>query len=192
MRYIGQGAIPRVLDVADFKRSQHIRPSDVSDDENFGVLLDAAQDAVVRATNLPPASGAYECEFVLAGARRWWFPCRPVAAITAVAVNDEAGAWIDQPLDGVRLVRAQDEPQILIAEGWSGFTADGADSLRVQFTAGAALPPAALQAIGRLAKEWHDADIAIEGEAPASRMTMGARALIRSVRYMRPRYSRGW
>lgn len=185
MRYIGGGAIPSAVDVTAFKRATHIADADVSDDSALEMLISAAQAVVMTATNIPPVLGEYEFTYRLWGWRRWWFPCRPVTAITGLAVNDADGAWIDQSLDGVRLVQGEDEPQLLLPDGWPGFS-DDADTIRVRATCGGSIPDQIPRVIIALAKDWFESDISAGEAVESPRIFFGARRLIKQVRYRRP------
>ncbi|MGR3452883.1 hypothetical protein [Pseudooceanicola sp.] len=187
MRYLGETEPALAVSVSDFKSSIH-GESGTYDDAVLAIHLRAAQEAVETATGCLTSSGSYEFTFpLLPRWRRWWFPCRPVTEIIGLAVDDGAGGWTDMGSDDVLLLHGHDEPQMKLPEGWGGFD-KGGDAVRVQATCGHV---AALkwqwEAIILLAKEWYDAGIAFEGATEAPRLSMGALALIRQHRYMRPR-----
>lgn len=188
MRYIGGGTEPALVTAETFKRQSHILEADVADDSAITFLLQAAQASVLTAANMAPAAGLYEFTWPLTGDgwRRFWFPCRPVTDLVGLAVRADGGGWVDQPLDGVQLVQSHDEPQLLLPARWPGF-ASGADTLRVQVTAGGDVPAQLPQAIIMLAREWQRAGIAIEDTPGAPRLSFGVTRLIRQARYTPPR-----
>ena len=184
MRYLGPDPLPLVVTVAEFSAAVHgiVTPAE---EPALADLLAAAQDVVATATNTPLVPGTYELTCPLEGWRRWWLPCRPVTALTALAVSDESGAFVDRDLTGVTLLQGQDEPQLLLPEGWAT-RRDHGHILRAQVEAGATPPPALRRAIIALAQDWRETDISLSpGEAPA-RSAFGVQRLIRQARYRRP------
>lgn len=190
MRYTGTSDNPLIVTAADFKNATHIRAEDIADDAAFDVILRAAQEAVLDATARPAPEGEYEFEFDYTGWRRWWFPCAPVVSIDKVEATDEDGNWVEQSLTGTRLIQPWTEPQLLLPA-----TLDAsADQVRITATCGhgaARIPQKLRQAIILLAKEWQDAGITVDATDIAPRLTMGARRLISSLRYMRPHETAG-
>ncbi len=176
--------------VSAFKASVHIREGDLQDDGHISVMLSAAQQVIETATGRPIGAGEFELSVPWAGWRRFWFPCRPVASIDAVILIDADGQELDQPLDGLRLSRGQDEPQLVIADDWAGLSVVASDMV-LRFTAGHDLGDRAVepmrQAIKLMVKEWFDAGLALDETVEAPRLTMGARRLIRQSVYRRPR-----
>ncbi|MDE4098878.1 hypothetical protein [Phaeobacter gallaeciensis] len=187
MRVIEAGDIPAGVDLADFKRSVHIAAEDLDDDGALQLALQSAEAVVATATGRPLMPRAVEFVVVRGAWRRWWFPVLPVQELLALAVDDGAGGWIDQPLDGAWVQQAHDEPQLVLGTSWAGHTVPG-ELLRVQARVGGADDSAvnrARQAIFLLAKEWFEAGISIEGEE-APRLSFGVRLLMKQARYQRP------
>ena len=187
MRVIEAGDIPAGVDVADFKRSVHIAEGDLDDDSALALLLQAAEATVATATGHPLTPRAVECVVARGGWRRWWFPVLPVADLTALAISDGAGGWLDQPLAGAWVQQAHDEPQLVLGAEWAGHGVAG-DLLRVQAIVGGAEAGARArlrQAIFLLTKEWFEAGIAIEGDQLPS-LSFGVRLLMKQARYRRP------
>lgn len=193
MRYIGPDPLPLVVTVAEFSAAVHgiVTPAE---EPALADLLAAAQDVVATATNTPLVPGTYELTCPLEGWRRWWLPCRPVSAITALAVSGDGNSdgddgssdgFTNRDLTDVTLLQGQDEPQLLLPEGWASHN-DYGHILRAQVQAGATPPPALRRAIIALAQDWREADISLSpGEAPA-RSAFGVQRLIRQARYRRP------
>ena len=189
MRYLGPDPLPLVVTVAAFSAAVHgvVTPAE---EPALADLLAAAQDVVATATNTPLVPGLYELTCALEGWRRWWLPCRPVTELTALALGDDRGGFVDRDLTGIQLLQGQDEPQLLLPEGWASHR-DYGRILRVQVQAGATPPPALRRAIIALAQDWREADISLRpGEAPA-RSAFGVQRLIRQARYRRPRITAG-
>lgn len=185
MRYAGETEPALAVSVAAFKRSRHILEEDGADDLAFEAYLRAAQDAVSIATGRPLVAGAYAFTVPVCPAfRRWWFPCAPVTGITEVAIVDPEGE--ETAVTGARLLRGDDEPQLLMPKAWAQ-DAGAHDALRLTATCGAATAPERLkQAVILLAGEWFEAGIAAEETVEVPRLSMGALRLIKQSRYRRP------
>ncbi|OIQ32309.1 MAG: hypothetical protein BM562_05420 [Alphaproteobacteria bacterium MedPE-SWcel] len=187
MRVIEAGEIPAGVAVADFKRSVHIAAEDIDDDGALQLVLETAEATVATATGRPLTPRAVEFIVTRGSWGRWWFPVLPVADLTALAISDGAGGWIDQPLAGAWVQQAHDEPQLVLGADWAGRIVPG-DLLRVQAVVGGADVPTLArlrQAIFLLAKEWFEAGIAIDGAQPPQ-LSFGVRLLMKQVRYRRP------
>jgi len=189
MRYIGDDEIPPVVSVSQFINAVHGEMPGASEQASIEMLLGAAQDVVTTAANIPPAPGLYEFTYPLYGWRRWWFPCCPVTSLSALAVTDDNGAWVDQPLDGVMLVQGEDEPQLLLPERWSGNEAGR--TLRIRAEVGGVFPRNLWRAVVSLAREWRDADISVSGDIQPPRASFNVQRLIKQERYVRPCASAG-
>lgn len=189
MRYIGTDPLPLVVSVADFAAAVH---GIVTEAEELALtaLLAAAQDVVATATNTPLAPGLYEFTYPLGGWRRWWIPCRPVTAITGLAVTDDSGEFVDRDATGVMLLQGHDEPQLLLPDGWLA-SDDAGRVLRVQVEAGAAPSPAIPRAIIMMAQEWRLSDITVTSGEAAPRASFGTLRLMRQARYLRPQITAG-
>lgn len=143
------------------------------EDAALDLLIDAAIDVVETATNralaervvavtLPPVLPPQ------APWRRFWLPILPVVAL------------IDPPA-GVQLLTGHEEPILQLAPG---ATAPQEILARVGYGPGA-MPPALRQAVILLAKEWHDAQIAVD-QLVAAQLSFGLHRLLRQQRYRRP------
>ncbi|MDD8024751.1 MAG: hypothetical protein PHX82_16800 [Paracoccaceae bacterium] len=196
MRVIG--ALPQAVSAEAFRRAVHLIEADPEpeDEVALNATLLAAQMVVERATNRP--LGLREVEFsteLPAGARLWWLPCAPVTEVLSLACDMGAGPVALDP-GQVALCFAQDEPRLEFAAGTLPAGAGLRLVLRARAGAEVSAPEAVVmrQAIILIAKEWHEAGISIgEGDARAAlpRMSFGAQALIRSVRYLAPQMA-GW
>lgn len=187
MRVIEQAEIVAGVDLEDFKKSVHMVAGDLDDDSALRLALESAEAAISTATGYPLTPR--EVEFVVTRGSwcRWWFPVLPVVELTGLALDDGAGGWTDQPLEGAWVQQAYDEPQLILGASWAGHAAAG-DVLRVQARVGGpdkSTMNRLRQAIFLLAKEWFEAGIAIEAE-DAPRMSFGVHRLIRQARYRRP------
>jgi hypothetical protein len=187
MRYIGEDPLPLAVSAQAFAAAVH---GVVTEEEtpSLELLLGAAQDVVTTATNVPASPGLYEFTYPVHDWRRWWFPCRPVTSVAAIAVTDETGAYVDRDITGVQLLQGHDEPQLLLPEGWLT-RGDAGAVVRIQAQAGAALSPGLWRAIVALTREWREADITISGDLEPPRGSFGVQRLIRQARYRRPQIS---
>lgn len=189
MRYIGNEPRVVAVDATDFKSAVHIRAGDVQDDAHIAVMLAAAQQVFEDATGRPIGEGAFELTLPWARWRRFWFPCCPVASIDSVALVDADGEELAQPLDGIRLTRGADEPQMVIADGWAGLSVPASEII-LRFTAGLDTADRRVQPMRQgiilLVKEWFDAGLSLDGTVEAARLTLGARRLVKQARYRRP------
>ncbi len=194
MRVIG--ALPQAVSAEAFRRAVHLIETgpEPEDEAALDATLLAAQMVVERATNRP--LGAREIELATelpAGVGRWWLPCAPVTEVLTLSYDPGDGPVALDP--GQAALRfAQDEPRLDFALGALPAGAGARIVLRARAGAEAAAPEAAVmrQAIILIAKEWHEAGISIgEGDARAAlpRMSFGAQALIRSVRYLAPQFT---
>jgi uncharacterized phiE125 gp8 family phage protein len=187
MRVIETGPILPAVDLATFKSSVHIAVDDLDDDAALTTALEAAESLVSIATGRPLTPRAMEFTVTRGTWCRWWFPTLPVQDLLALAIDDGAGGWVDQSLDGAWVQQQHDEPQLVLGSAWAGHSAGG-DVLRVQARVGydgVNPAPQLKQAMILIAKEWFEAGIAIEGEAPP-RLSFGGHRLIKQVRYRRP------
>jgi len=180
-----QGNFDPAVSVDQFKRSRHILPDDVTDDVLFESLLVSAQDVVETGTNRPLTRRVVQIETRVGLGCRWYFPCAPVADITALAFQDSDGMWQNLPLDGVVLQRAFDEPQLVFPAGFASDAPDGAP-LRVTANVGHDVVPRPLaQGIILVAADWYEAGIDPDKDKH-TKVTFGARALMKQRRYRRP------
>lgn len=187
MRVIEAGPILPGVDLTAFKSSVHMSLEDLDDDAALTIALQAAESAVSTATGRPLSPRVMEFTVPRGTWCRWWFPLLPVQQLVALAVDDGAGGWIDQPLTGAWVQQPHDEPQLVLGDAWAGHSVAG-DVVRVQARVGydSVNPePKLKQAIILLAKEWFEAGIAIEAETPP-RLSFGALRLIKQARYRRP------
>jgi hypothetical protein len=187
MRVIEQGVIAAGVDLEDFKRSIHFLSEDVEDDAAPLLALQSAEAAVATATGRPLTARRVEFVVTRGAWRRWWFPVLPVQGLVGLALDDGAGGWIDQPLQGAWIQQAHDEPQLVLGPSWAGHGVGG-DLIRVQADVGGADVITKLrlrQAVILLAKEWLEAGISIEHE-DAPRMSFGVHRLLKQARYRRP------
>jgi len=187
MRVIEEGEIPAGVTLEDFKRSVHIAAEDLDDDAALSLVLEASESVVATATGRPLTPRSVEFIVTRGSWCRWWFPVLPVEELTALAISDGAGGWLDQPLDGAWVQQSHDEPQLVLGSGWAGRAVAG-DLLRIRATVGGADVPTLArlrQAIFLLAKEWFEAGIAVDGEQPPQ-LSFGVRLLMKQARYRRP------
>lgn len=182
MEYVGEGEIPLAISAEHFAEAVGLpkqnRPSNVVLEE----LLRASLEVVTRATG-EPEFGEYQFFVPLSDWRRWYFPCRPVGVLSGLAV-ETADGWQNIEHAGWRISRGADEPALAKPIGWRCPVAS-AEVLRVEVQAGRALRAAARRAAIRVAKEWLDADVSIQGDQIAPKMSFGAIRLIKSIRYIR-------
>jgi uncharacterized phiE125 gp8 family phage protein len=189
LRYIGDAPRVEAVTPAEFKAAVHIREGDVQDDAHFAVMIAAAQQIFEDATGRPIGPGEFELTVPWARWRRFWFPCRPVASIDEVILVDPDGQELIQPMDGLRLARGADEPQMVIADGWAGLSVTAGEMI-LRFTAGEDPADQSVQPMRQgiilLVKEWFDAGLSLGETVEAPRITMGARRLVKQARYRRP------
>lgn len=183
MEYVTAPA--QVVSADDYRLSTNILPEDVASDAVFDALLEEAQDTITQATGHVLAACQVAFHVDLGDWQRWWVPVLPVVSIAAVEVGAEGGDLAAVDFSDLQLLRAADQPQLFVPDDWAG-RADDAHLMRVVLNVGhAAPPPRLLRAIKMLAKEWHEAQIAID-DMPELRVPMGVMRLIRQSRYKRP------
>lgn len=161
----------------------------VADPDDLMAIADklaAATDVVERGAGRILAQRDFELTAPEGAWSRWWLPIAPVISIASVEVLHRDGeTWEAVDPARYRLARCHDEPQLV----WrGGGVADR--EVRARVTAGYpsdAIPLGLRRAIILLAKEWCDADLAIEGKIEAPVLSFGVRSLIRQNRYRRPR-----
>lgn len=184
MEYVTSPALAVSVDA--FKASVNILPEDSASDTIFEHLLGEAQDTIAQATGhqLAPCRVAFTVE--LGTWRRWWLPVLPVTTLVAV----EIAPTLDSDLAAVdftdlRVQRGADQPQLILPEDWAALEDDPA-LMRVTLDVGHVTAPLRLQrAVKLLAKEWYEAQIAVD-DMPELRVPMGVTRLIRQSRYKRP------
>ncbi|MFC4216447.1 hypothetical protein ACFP4H_19845 [Pseudophaeobacter arcticus] len=187
MRVIDENPIQPGVVLDDFKRSIHFLVDDPDEEAALHLALQSAEAAVATATGCPLTPRLVEFNVTRGGWHRWWFPILPVQELVGLALDDGAGGWVDQPLQGAWVQQAHDEPQLVLSDAWGGRSASG-DLLRVQARVGGAdvqTISRLRQAIILLAKEWFEAGISIENE-DAPRMSFGVHRLLKQARYRRP------
>ncbi|WP_407496840.1 hypothetical protein [Pseudooceanicola sp. MF1-13] len=187
MRYVDDAEKPLLVSVEAFKSAVHIMADDLVDDTHLTLFLKAAQEAVETAVHIPAAPGLYEFDIGFSGGswRRYWFPCRPVTELAKIEVNDAAGAWVEQDMTDVRLIAPHNEPQLLLPDGWSGWSED-VDRMRITATCGGACPAQMGQAMILMVNDWLKAGIEAEERYETPIVAMGVHRLMRQVRYNRP------
>jgi uncharacterized phiE125 gp8 family phage protein len=180
-------AVAQAVSRDDYKKSVHVTEDDIDDDDLFDLYLQGAQEVVEAATRRPMTQRSVEFQCRATGWRRWWFPVAPVADVTAIAWQNEAGAWVDLGVSGIRIEQAFDEPQLIVPASFFSTVTDGA-AIRITATVGhevADRPRQLAQAVIMIVKDWFEAGIAIEKKEFLD-VSFGCRALIKQVRYVRP------
>lgn len=182
------GAYPQAITVSAYKRAVHIMPDQSDDDTLLEGYLRAAQMTVEKATRRPMLPRSARFATRVAGWRRWWLPMCPVSAITAVRWQDEDGQWVTLDATAVRLETGEEEPQVVVPDGYWSAASDGAP-VAVDATAGLIdvdhTHPLG-QAVILLARDWYLAGVALE-KIDVTNVTFGARSLMKQWRYQRPR-----
>lgn len=180
MHVIG-GEVPVAVTVDEFKRATHFSGGDNDDDLSLAAYLSAAQEVVETATGRVVGARAVRFETQpQEGARRWWFPVAPLGAVLKIETL-EGAIWQEMELSDAQLLFAHDEPQLLFASDLP----QGALAIEATVGDNNGRDKALKQAMTLIAKSWFEAGIAIE-EIKEPRLSFGARALIRQVRYRRP------
>lgn len=186
MQYVGEGELPLAVSIEEFKRSVHLYEGDAEDDGALAALIGAAQQLVFTATGRAFSPVLYEFTVAAGAWRRWWLPCAPVSSIQTVEVILTDGSTSLLTASDYRLVDGQNEPQLIL-------TSDldlAAETVRVVATIGHAVNAPETRTLRRaiilIAKEWMDAETAIEDQPEAARVSFQARHLIGQVRYRRP------
>lgn len=175
----------QVVSADDYRLSTNILPEDVASDAVFNTLLAEAQDTITQATGHVLAACQVAFHVDLGDWQRWWVPVLPVASIQAVEVAPIGGALAAVDFADLQLVRGGDRPQVHVPSDWAGRDNDAA-LMRIVLNVGhSAPPPRLLRAIKMLARDWHEAQIAVE-EAAQVPTPMGVMRLIRQSRYKRP------
>jgi uncharacterized phiE125 gp8 family phage protein len=180
-------AVAQAVSRDDYKKSVHVTEDDIDDDDLFDLYLQGAQEVVEAATRRPMTQRSVEFQCRATGWRRWWFPVAPVADVTAISWQNEAGAWVDLGVSGIRIEQAFDEPQLIVPASFFSTVTDGA-AIRITATVGhevADRPRQLAQAVIMIVKDWFEAGIAIEKKEFLD-VSFGCRALIKQVRYARP------
>lgn len=184
MKILGDGLVPDAITVPAFKAQVPMAEAPEFD-AGLAAILRAATETVETATRrplmvraveiMPPTvSGEWTC---------WWFPVAPVQDVTEVAVWHD-GDWLALAATDWRLVRAHDEPQLVLGDAVRSVY--GAADIRVRCSVGhTVVPQALLQAVILIATEWHLAGAGMGDAVPAIN-SFAAHALIRQSRYVRP------
>jgi hypothetical protein len=182
MKLIG-GDKPAAVEVVEFKRATHFE-SDGDDDLILAAYLGAAQDVVETAANRPIGARSVQFDVELGAGARWWFPASPVVSLDAVEIVRD-GLAVALDLDDIILEMADTEPRLYFRTQLP--FAGGSEFLRVRASVGAdkGRCRSMCQAIILIAKSWFEAGIAID-EVTEPRLSFGARALIRQMKYLRP------
>lgn len=170
--------------VEEVMQSLHLDDADAA---NIASCITDAQAVVERATRRPMTRRSVEFQARHTGWLRWWVPVAPLASLTSIAWQNDAGAWVDLGLTGVRLEQAFDEPQLVFPQAYFDGVSDGA-AVRVIAAVGheaADLPPQLSRAVKLMVKEWYDAGIAIE-RPDVPQMSFAVQRLIKQVKYVRP------
>ena len=172
------------VSVEDFRRATGFIEPDAEADALIASYLAAAQQVVEAGTNRLLGRRSLRFSFrARPGLLRWWFPCAPVVEVTSVKLL-QGGAETILALPDLGLRMLAEEPQILFPVG--AVPAGEPAVIEVEAEAGAdAVDPRSAQAIIMIAKEWRDANIAID-QPEAARLTFGARHLMKQNRYQRP------
>lgn len=181
----GIGEAPALaVSVAEYRRATGFIEPDAEADLLIESYLRAAQNVVEAGTNRP--LGLRDVRFsaeVGPRLRRWWFPCAPVAEITALLFLRGVTITEIAPAD-VAPRMLHDEPQLLFPAGV--IPAGGSGVLEVEARVGSAVPdPRLAQAIILIVKDWREANIAID-QTEYTRASFGCRALMKQARYTRP------
>lgn len=185
MKILGDGLVPEAVTVADFKARVPMAEAPEFDAGIAGQLA-AATLTVEEATRRPLARRVVELRPPVTsdGWCRWWFPVAPVLSVTEVAIWDGA-AWVVLPATDWRLEAAHDEPQLMLVPAVREVY--GAAAIRVTAEVGhEVIDPRLVQAVILIAHEWHLAGAGLGDAVPAVN-SFAAHALIRQVRYTRPK-----
>jgi uncharacterized phiE125 gp8 family phage protein len=187
MKHIGSD-IPAAVTAEEFKRATHFS-GDTDEDLMLTAYLGAAQQVIETAARRPIGARLVQFEIDLgpdeASRTRWWFPVAPVLSLESVdLVRDGISEAID--LNVLVLEMPDTEPRLWFRSGLD--FGGGSNVLRVEAYVGAdaAECKSLRQAIILIAKSWFEAGIAVE-EVSEPRLSFGARALIRQMKYERPR-----
>lgn len=175
--------ITQAVTTARFLRATNALETDPDHESEVSDLLIAAQELVETACRRPMLPRRFAFEVNLTGWSEWFFPIMPVVQVDQMQVIGDDGTVSDLDLSSAILRGAGDAPRLVAA---SGFPAAGA--LRVVATCGhtaASAPRQMAQAVILIAKEWRTAGITVEPMGFLN-VSMGCRALIRQVRYVRP------
>ena len=185
-------AIPQAVQTADYKRSVHLLPQDVDDDVLFDSYLRAAQEVVEAGTRRPMSPRSVEFQERLIGSARWWFPVCPVIALTSVSYTGADGAEVPLDLYDIRLEMPHNEPQLVFAPGlWDAAPAGAVVTVVADVGHGVdTMPRQLFEATTLIVKDWYEAKIAVE-EKKHLQTSFGCRALMRQVKYSRPRVLSG-
>lgn len=187
-------AVAQAVSRDDYKKSVHILPDDIDDNDLFDSYLLTAQEVIETATRRPMLERSVEFQCRATGWRRWWFPVAPAATLTSIAWQNDAGTWVDLGTSGTRIEQAFDEPQLIVPATYFATVTDGA-ALRITATVGhtvADRPRQLAQAVIMLVKDWYDTGIMgmdetyrVGGAAPPQ-IPFGVHRLIAQCKYARP------
>lgn len=183
-----QGAIPAVVTVEAYKASRHIVPEDDADDQLIEGLLISAQALVESAANRPLSTRTAIINCRATGFSRWWFPVCPVQTVTAVRWQAAGGTWSDLDVSAAWIECGDDQPQLVIPDGFFAGVTDGA-ALQITATVGHSADDEEVkrlrEAIILVAADWYEAGIDPDRDKQPA-VSFGAKALIRQARYLRP------
>lgn len=185
MKILGDGLVPEAVTVAEFKAAVPMAEAPEFD-AGIAMQIAAATLTVEEATRRPLARRVVEIRPpVTSGAWcRWWFPVAPVVEVTEVAIWNGAD-WVVLPATDWRLEEAHDQPQLVLVDAVREVYGEAA--VRVTAEVGHdVIDPRLKQAVILIAQEWHLAGAGL-GDAMPAVNSFAAHALIRQVRYTRPK-----
>lgn len=155
-----------VLTVDQFRRAASFDGEE--DDDTIAMFIEAATDVVETATRRPLMPRDVEFAVPEGDWQEWWLPVAPVLSVL------DAGAG--------ELRNAFDEPRLLRGSGLGATL-----RVRVGYEIRDQVPPALVNAVILLAKEWLDFGMALPGDGSAlPPLSFGAIRLIKQRRYKRP------
>ncbi len=182
MRLIGPPPEPP-LTVADLKA--HARLDHAHEDATLERMLSAAVASVETAAHRPLSPRA-----VIFTVRRpfmeWWFPVAPVRSLTAVRVSGGDGEA--EPVEGLRLVQAHDEPRLAAsAVVWPSLTGGRVIEIEAEIGYDADAPEAApLHQAALMLAAWRVRQRESASAEGARAVPFGLQSDIRQHRYIRP------
>ncbi len=185
MKYASSQPMPLMVSPEVFRRSIHLPADSSEDNDTLELLLQSAQQLVFSATGVVVGPLEYVFNLQCQGWSHWWFPVSAVEQVEGVRARTSTGDWEVVPASDYRLLAGAHEPQLRYLGGRLDY-----EEWEVSATVGVkgGVPEAATirQAVILIAKEWFEAQIAVEETPELPRMSFGAQRLIRQIRYKRP------